>query len=248
MIQLFESVPSTNELALRGASEGAAHGATWIADEQTAGRGRREVGGNRRAWFSPPGANIYMSVLLRPHVAASEVSGVTLATGAHVCTALYEKTELDDLWLKWPNDIWVGSRKLAGILTEAVTGPDGVEAVVVGIGINVNIGADEVPEGLEDILTSVRIESEHPADRLRIAFAVRHAILAGAAEYFGGGWSAVRDDIERWDGSDGRVVEVEVDGEWAVGTAKGIAFDGSLVVEIEGDEQKVTSGEVRFRG
>lgn len=244
MIHLLESTPSTNQLALD--TPDASHGETWIADEQTAGRGRREVGGERRHWHSPRGQNIYMSVMLRPHAAASAISGVTLAVGAHVCTAIWEQTGIEDIWLKWPNDIWVGSRKLAGILTEARTGASGVEAVVVGIGINVNLGPDDVPPELEEVMTSVRIE-QGPVDRLNLAFAVRRAVLSGAAEYFGGGWNAVRDDVTRWDRSDGRPVELERDGEWRRGTARGIEPDGGLAVEVDGERLVVTSGEVRFR-
>lgn len=246
MIHLLESTESTNQLALDKA--GAAHGETWIADEQTAGRGRREVGGSRRSWFSPAGHNVYMSVLLRPHAAASDVAGVTLAVGAHVCTALWEQSGIEDLWLKWPNDIWVGTRKVAGILTEARTGAAGVEAVVAGIGINVNLGTEDLPEDLEEIMTSLRIEAGAPLDRFNLAFAVRHAMLAGAAEYFGGGWNAVRDDVVRWDRSDGRPIEVEIDGAWQRGTARGIEHNGGLAVEIGGERVVVTSGEVRFRG
>ncbi len=246
MIHLLESVESTNELAL--SKPGAAHGETWIADAQTAGRGRRVVGGERRSWFSPSGSNIYMSVLLRPHAAASEVAGVTLAVGAHVCGALWKASGLDGLWLKWPNDVWVGERKVAGVLSEARTGVAGVEAVVVGIGINVNLLANQIPEDLAEIVTSLRIETEAPLDRLSLAFSVRHAILAGAAEYFGGGWDAVRDDVVRWDRSDGRSVEVEVDGQWRRGIARGIEHDGGLAIEVGGERIVVTSGEVRFRG
>lgn len=246
MITLLEEADSTNQIALNAAADGAPHGSAWIADAQTAGRGRREVGGQRRSWFSPPGANLHMSVLLRPHSRPSEVSGVTLAVGAHVCGALAEATDLG-VWLKWPNDIWVADRKLAGILTEAVTGARGVEAVVVGIGLNVNVGAEDVPDELAEILTSVRIEHGIPADRIRLAWAVYHAIMAGAAEYFGGGWEAVRDDITRWDRSHGRPVEIELDGEWHAGEARGIGLHGALIVEVDGESHEVTSGEVRFR-
>lgn len=246
MIHLYESTESTNQLAL-DATDGQ-HGETWIADMQTAGRGRREIGGVRRSWFSPPGHNLYMSVLLRPHGPASEVSGVTLGVGAHVCTALWQASGIDDIWLKWPNDIWVGGRKAAGILAEARTGAAGIEAVVIGIGINVNLGTEDVPHDLEDVMTSLRIESGAPLDRMGIAFAVRHAVLAGAAEYFGGGWDAVRDDVVRWDRSDGHPVELEIDGEWQRGTARGIEHDGGLIVEVGGERLVVTSGEVRFRG
>lgn len=245
MIHLIEQTESTNKLALEASA--AVHGETWIADYQTAGRGRREVGGDRRAWFSPAGRNIYMSVLLRPSVPPSEVAGVTLAVGAHVCTALFEQSGLEQLWLKWPNDIWSGNRKVAGILTEARTGARGMEAVVVGIGINVNLDTHEIPEELEEIMTSLRIESGAPLDRLNIAFAVRRAVLAGAAEYFGGGWVAVRDDITRWDRSHGRTVDVELNGATVRGTARGIDPSGGLVVDVDGTEHILTAGDVRFR-
>lgn len=245
MIELLETIGSTNEVALAAAAAGAPHASAWIADTQTAGRGRRVAGGRRREWFSPPRRNVYLSVLLRPQVGAAEVAGVTLAVGAHLCGALVDAAGID-AWLKWPNDVWIEDRKLAGILTEAVTGPSGVEAVVVGIGINVNLGLDEVPEELEDVVTSIRIATGHPADRLTIALRAYRAALAGAAEYFGGGWDAVRDDIERWDGSHGRIVQVERDGEWRRGVARGIGRTGALVVEVDEETIEVTSGEVLF--
>ncbi len=246
MITLLEETDSTNQVALNAAADGAPHGSAWVADAQTAGRGRREVGGRRRDWFSPPGYNLHMSVLLRPHTPPGEVSGVTLAVGAHVCGAIAEATGLD-VWLKWPNDIWIGDRKLAGILTEAVTSAAGIEAVVVGIGMNVNVGADDVPDDLADILTSVRIEQGVPADRVRLAFGVYHAVMSGAAEYFGGGWDAVRDDIVRWDQSAGRQVAIELGGDWHTGQAQGISPTGALRVVVGDVEHEVTSGDVRFR-
>lgn len=245
MIHLLESTTSTNQLAL-DATLGV-HGETWIADHQTAGRGRREVGGDRRTWFSPAGHNIYMSVLLRPSVPTAEVAGVTLAVGAHVCTAIYEQSGLEAVWLKWPNDIWIDNRKIAGILTEARTHTRGVEAVVVGVGINVNLSTPDIPKDLEDIMTSLRIETGAPLDRINLALAVRRAILAGAAEYFGAGWLAVRDDITRWDRSHGRAVEVELNGQTLQGIARGIDPSGGLVVEVDGAPQVLTAGEVRFR-
>lgn len=245
MIELLESTDSTNAVALEAAAQGAPHGAAWIADTQTSGRGRRISSGERREWFSPPGRNVYMSVLLRPHASASEIAGVTLAVGAHVCGALADATGLR-VWLKWPNDIYIESRKLAGILTEAVTSAAGVEAVVVGVGFNVNLGQDEVPEELADVVTSVRMETGVAFDRMALALRLYHAVLAGSAEYFGGGWDAVRDDIERWDGSAGKIVEIELDGSRQRGEALGIGARGELRVRVGTTDHDVTSGEVRF--
>ena len=116
----MERSDSTNDDALAGARAGAAHGACWIADEQVRGRGRREVGGERRAWWSPPGVNLYMSMVLRPDVPAERASQLTLAAavGAREAIAAFGV----ECSVKWPNDLLCEGRKLAGILTEAVVG------------------------------------------------------------------------------------------------------------------------------
>ncbi len=246
MIRLLESAGSTNELALNAAAKGAEAGSTWIADRQTAGRGRREVGGDRRQWYSPAGTNLYMSVLLRPPADARDVSGVTLAVGAGACAAIADVTGVTP-WLKWPNDLWVGDRKLAGILTEGSTSNGRVEAVVVGIGVNVNMAADDFAPELGDIATSVLAESGEVCDRMTLALAVRTAILEAAESYFGGGWNAVAQDVSRWDGSDGRAVTFEVEGARVRGTARGIGAGGALRVEVDGEVREVNSGEVNFR-
>ena len=244
VIHLVATTASTNALAL--ASDGM-HGEAWLADEQTAGRGRREIGGTRRAWFSPAGHNVYLSVLLRPPAGTSAVSAVTLAAGAAVCDALATATNFDgQLWLKWPNDLWVANAKLAGILTEARSTGSRVEAVVVGIGVNVNLAATDFPAELREVATSLQIVSGVTQDRLAIALRVRDAIVDAADAFFAAGWDAVGPSVSRWDQSAGRPVEVEIEGAWRVGTAVGIERGGGLAVAVDGERMVVTSGEVRF--
>src|SRR5690554_3885166 len=113
-IHLLDTVGSTNDLAMKAAPS-AKHGDTWVAEHQTAGRGRREIGGDRRQWFSPPGVSLYMSVLLKPAIEPAEAAGITLAAGIGVCEAL---GSVPGLWLKWPNDIFIGTKKVGGLLTE----------------------------------------------------------------------------------------------------------------------------------
>ncbi len=245
-IVFFGTVDSTNDIALREADQGALHGACWAADRQTAGRGRREVGGKRRSWFSPEHANLYMTVLLRPDIEPSRASGLTLATAAGVCRLLRELTDLD-IWVKWPNDLYIGPKKTCGILSEALTGADGFEAVVVGLGLNVNVTAEQVPDELGDIMTSLQIEAGRVFDRLRLLPAIRDVIVEYTDRYAEEGWEAFIDELRGYDRTVGRDVQVSKNGDWRDGVSQGISDDGGLLVEIDGQVEKVQAGEVRFR-
>jgi len=246
-IHLFDEVDSTNDLALSAADRQALHGTCWAADHQTKGRGRREVGGGRRAWFSPRRANLYMSVLLRPALDANRASGLTLATAAGVCGLLREECEVD-LWVKWPNDLWVGNKKLGGILSEAVSGPGGLEAVVVGLGINVNLTAEQVPEELRQIMTSLQIETGREFDRMWLLQAIRRRVIEYSARYERGGYASILEELRAFDRTRGRVVSVLREGAWVEAISRGISDDGGLRVEVAGELQNMLAGEVRFVG
>lgn len=244
-IYLFDEVVSTNDLALAAPSKQAVHGACWAADYQTKGRGRREVGGGRRVWFSPRGANLYLSVLLRPELDPSRASGLTLATAAGVCGLLREECGVD-VWVKWPNDLLVGTRKLGGILSEAVSGPKGLESVVVGLGINVNLAAEQIPEELSGIMTSLRVESGRDFDRFGLLQAIRKRVLEYSARYTRGGYASILDELREYDRTKGREVSVLRDGSWVEAISRGISDDGGLRVEVGGVTQDMHAGEVRF--
>ncbi|MBA2664388.1 MAG: biotin--[acetyl-CoA-carboxylase] ligase [Bradymonadaceae bacterium] len=245
-IALYDSVESTNDLALAAVGGDAGHGACWVADRQLAGRGRRELGGQRRAWHSPGGQNIYMSVLLRPSIDVSRAAGLTLASGVGVCQVLREMTGVD-IWLKWPNDLFVGNRKLGGLLTEAATSGAQLSAVVVGLGINVNLGAEDVPDELRAIMTTLAIEAKERFDRLAMLAALRAAIVERCDAFCEAGYPAIAQALGEFDRSDGRAVSLVQEGKTLAGTARGIGADGQLLVELEGGALiEVSAGEVRF--
>lgn len=255
-IYFYDEIDSTNALALQAATQQASapHGSCWVADSQTAGRGRRHAGGQRKPWHSPPGLNIYMSVLLRPTLELARASGLTLAAGVGICDVLRQKTNLD-IWLKWPNDLYIGSRKLAGILTEASTNGTKLEAVVVGVGINVNLEADQIPPELRPILTTLALESGQHYDRLALLSPLRNAIVQSCDLYCQGGFPAILPDLHRLDRSPGRTVELlqppahiaTTSRQITHGTARGIGPEGQLLVELEdGQHIEVMTGEVRF--
>jgi BirA family transcriptional regulator, biotin operon repressor / biotin---[acetyl-CoA-carboxylase] ligase len=169
-VQHLHSVASTNVLALEAAQAGAPHGCVWVADEQTAGRGR---GGHE--WHSAAGDGLYVSVLLRPQMALLDALWLSLATGLAVRSAIVAMTGLA-ADIRWPNDLLVGSRKCGGVLVETSVvasqsdAPAMLRYAVIGVGINVN--HENFPADLADIATSLRRESGRawPRDALLIEF------------------------------------------------------------------------------
>lgn len=244
MIHAFDEVGSTNDLAL-AAAKTAEHGACWIAERQTAGRGRREVGGVRRSWHSPPGRNIYMSMVLKPDIEISRAAGLTLACGVAVCETL--RLQGVDVWLKWPNDVFCGMRKMGGILTEAVTSGSRLEAVVVGIGLNINTRTEEVPEELRGVMTSLQMETSRVVDRLTVVHPLRAAVLAWSERYVSEGWGGIAGAVSRLDRSVGLPVEL-CDGSGREGVSEGVDGVGQLRVRLgDGELVSLSTGEVRLR-
>jgi BirA family biotin operon repressor/biotin-[acetyl-CoA-carboxylase] ligase len=173
-LQHLSSVGSTNVLALEAAQAGVAHGSVWVADEQTAGRGR-----SNHAWHSAAGDGLYVSVLLRPRMALIDALWLSLATGLAVQSAIATVTGITPD-IRWPNDLLIGSRKCGGILVEtsAIASQSEVPAmlryVVVGVGINVN--HQSFPAELETLATSLRRESGKPWAREQILMELLRAL------------------------------------------------------------------------
>ncbi len=167
----YDSVGSTNDVALKLAREGCSHGTVVIADSQERGRGR-----HGRTWYSPPGVNIYMSIILNPGVITFHPALVTLSASLAVVNAVNscllsqsrEGVPSVEVWPKWPNDIYCNHRKLGGILTEASTVRERIRFMVTGMGINVNMQADRIPPDFRDNTTSLYSETGEVFDRGRV--------------------------------------------------------------------------------
>jgi BirA family biotin operon repressor/biotin-[acetyl-CoA-carboxylase] ligase len=153
----LRTTTSTNDEAKRGARSGAPHGATWVAEEQTAGRGRQG-----RSWVSPRGENLLFSVLLRVDCVPSRLPLVAIVAGLAVRDAVARAASRADVRIKWPNDVLVASKTIAGILVEAITVGRRIEAVVVGAGVNVHTRI--FPDDLSDRATSLSLVSTEPRD------------------------------------------------------------------------------------
>ncbi len=254
-VRHFAKIGSTNAAAMQAGAEGEADGAlthpgaVWLAEEQTAGRGRAG-----HAWKSNPMDGIYCSALLRPRLAPSEVIILSLAAGLAVVEAVHEVT---GLWgdLRWPNDVLMGGRKFCGILTELNAEVTRVRYVVVGVGMNVN-NTEFAPE-LASIATSLWLEAGQRFSRVELVAALLRALDREQAALCGvslngvgnGGVGAARERIlrrfeEHSSYCRGCPVTVEEDGGYE-GVTRGLDERGFLRVETAQGVRTVLSGGVR---
>lgn len=176
-VEVFPRLPSTSRYLFEQGRKGAPAGLVAVAEEQTSGYGRRG-----RSWHSPAGLNLYFSVLLRPELNFEEVPQLSLVAAAALWRAL-ESEEISDLTIKWPNDIYLDGRKLAGIIAELQPGVSGPDFVVLGIGLNVNLQTDAFPAELQEQATSLRLATGRVFDRGRL-LAVILDHLAGCEKIF----------------------------------------------------------------
>jgi len=221
------------------AEAGAPHGTVVVADGQTGGRGR-----HGRRWVSPPGRNVYASLIVRPEMPVSEASGLSLAAGVALADAA-ERAGVPAL-LKWPNDLYLGDRKAAGILVETAVGQGGARHAVVGVGINVNLAGDEIPAEIRGKATSLRIRAGREFSRAEVLALFLDAFARRYAEFAAGGFKAIHPAWERRDMLRGRRVLVLRAGEEARGVALGVAGDGALRFrpDASGAEERLFSGEI----
>lgn len=241
--EYLESTDSTNRVAFEWASRGAPHGAVVVAEGQTAGRGR--LG---RSFFSPPYRNLYTSIVLRPEVSLARAPTLILAAGIAVAESI--GATLGDPsapTLKWPNDVQLGGRKTAGILMELHAEAARVGFLVLGIGVNLNVGRDEFPEELRETATSLAIHAGRKVDRA--AFACRlYGTLEDVMDRFAqSGFEALRPRFEaRFPMPGRRVVVSEAGGDpQLVGVVLGIDADGALRLRTDdGRETRVVAGDV----
>jgi BirA family biotin operon repressor/biotin-[acetyl-CoA-carboxylase] ligase len=238
-IHYLSEIDSTNRFAFKRAQEGGAEGEVVIADSQTNGKGRMG-----RSWFSPAGLNLYLSVILKPKLPPARTPQITLTAAVALAETVQSFFGAPPA-IKWPNDIMVGGKKLAGILTESSCDSNRVHFVVVGVGVNLNLPADLLPEEIRGRATSLLILTNKTIDRTAFAGQLIQDLdrCYGELEDKGFPWIA-----RRWESFfelRGRKVTVEMAGRLLSGTAKGIDGEGALIVEEDGGaRQRVIAGDV----
>lgn len=235
----FSRLPSTSTTAAGFGRRGWPEGLAVWADEQYAGRGR--LG---RSWYSPRGGGVWLSVLLRPPLAAPELPRLSLAAGLAVARAIFRVTGLG-CGLKWPNDVTLAGRKLAGILAEAHGAGRGLEFVVLGVGVNVTV--NEWPPELRSVATSLAA-----AGRCVPAAGLVPAVLEELErDYFrllAGHWEELRAEWKAAAVMMGRLVAARGPAGEVIGTAHDLGPSGELVLELEdGSLQAFAAGEVSLR-
>jgi BirA family biotin operon repressor/biotin-[acetyl-CoA-carboxylase] ligase len=238
-IQVFEQTTSTNDVIEKLARDGVREGVVVFAESQTRGRGR--LG---RKWVSPARKGLWFSILLRPNLRPQETTQLTVASATALRRAIVSQTKLQPE-IKWPNDILIGGKKVAGILTEMSAELDRVRHVIPGIGIDVNQDVSEFPAELRKIATSLKIEAREAIDRPALATAVLEELDKDYSRVCARKFSEIAEEWVEHCGTIGREVTVQIGDRKIRGCAETLDDDGSLVLRTEhGRLQRITGGDV----
>ncbi len=241
-LQYRPETESTNDVALALALAGAPQGTSVLADVQHAGRGRRG-----HEWFSPAGAGLYLSIIVRPAAVPGGTPLVTLAAGVAVAQAIRAVAALP-VELKWPNDVVIGRpwRKLGGVLCEAVGAGPRLDAVVVGIGLNLRRAA--YPHDVVSRATSIEVELGRPIERAPLVVEVlagmrtlMEVLDRGDRETVCGEWRRLGEA-----GVSGSPVRWRDQDRERRGRARGIDVDGALLVEQDGRVERLIAGDIEW--
>jgi BirA family biotin operon repressor/biotin-[acetyl-CoA-carboxylase] ligase len=231
----LDTVGSTMDVAAALAAAGEPEGTAVLAEAQTSGRGRAD-----REWHSPHGAGILCSVVLRPRIEPRRLAVLPLIAGVAVAEAIEVEAGLS-CHLKWPNDIWIDGRKIAGVLTTARSGPAGLDYVILGIGINVHNRAVDLPTGA----TSLLVATQRRFDRSTILVTLLDRLDEGYRAFVGAGGGA---NLAGWRARAalvGEPVVVDTGPERRAGTMLGIADHGGQLLErADGAVERIVAGEL----
>ncbi len=238
-IQVFEQTTSTNDVIEKLARDGVKEGVVVFAESQTRGRGR--LG---RKWISPTRKGLWFSVLLRPSVSPQETTQLTVASATALRRAIKTVTGLS-AEIKWPNDLLLGGKKVAGILTEMSAEVDRVRHIILGIGVDVNQDANEFPAELRGIATSLKIEAGEAISRAGLATEMLRELDADYTRIGAGKFPQLADEWEAGCATIGKNVSVQMGARLIRGRAEALDDDGALLVRTEhGHLERVIGGDV----
>src|ERR1051326_3232950 len=238
-IRVFQETTSTNDIIDKLAHDGVKEGVVVFAESQTKGRGR--LG---RKWVSPARRGLWFSELLRPRLRPQAVTQLTIAAATALVRAIRSQTGLAPE-IKWPNDVYLRGKKVAGILTEMNGEIDTVKYVILGIGLDVNLGANEFPADLRKLATSLKIESGEPLDRAELAAEILRELDRDYTRVCTGQFEAVAAEWEERCNTIGRSVAIAVGDRRLQGRAESIDADGALLLRTQhGHLERILSGNV----
>src|SRR5215813_8890751 len=238
-LHYFAEIDSTNAYARRLAEQGATEGEVIIAEAQTCGRGR--LG---RSWVSPPFVNLYFSVILRPQLPPAHAPQLTLMAAVALADTIASFIVTPPT-IKWPNDILVGGKKLAGVLTESSCDSERIEFVILGIGVNLNYPIASMPELIRERATSILTLTKKNIEREAFLKRLIQDLDRCYGELEEMGFDSLALRWEAFFGLRDKAVRVEMIDKIIIGTAKGIDRDVALIVEGDhGERQRIVAGDV----
>lgn len=243
-IYLFTQLESTNQTAMQMAEPSTSHptevpeGTLVLAEAQSQGRGR--LG---RRWISPPGVNIYASFILRPRISADQATVITCLAAISIVQSIRSIAGIE-AFIKWPNDVLIHEKKVAGILTELALVHDQVAHLVLGIGINVNMDFSLFPEDLKTTATSILIETGRYLDRNRLLADLCNKLEERYSRFLSKGPASLIEEYRTAVETLGKRVKILLPGRTVEGWAEGIGEDGTLIVKTPAALEVIRSGDV----
>jgi len=237
----YKSIGSTNDTAKRLAESDSPEGTIVIAEKQTKGRGR--LG---RSWHSPQNKGLYISLILRPHIAVENMSALSLVAALSVCRTIENLTELEPR-IKWPNDCLIGAKKIAGILIEISAEPGRVSYAVLGMGLNINATPRDFSAKFRKKTTSLFIETGEKTCRSVLLKEFLVEFEKSYRKFCRYGLSSIANEIIKRSSVIGREIEFRLEGKKYIGVAMGYDEAGGLRVKIGGGVKVLTAGEVSLR-
>lgn len=238
-IRVFQETTSTNDVVDKMARDGVREGSVVFAESQSKGRGR--LG---RKWVSPPGKGLWFSVLLRPHFHPQFTTQLTVAAATALVRAIRSQCEITPE-IKWPNDVLIRGKKVAGILTELSAELDSVKYVILGIGVDVNLESNDFPPEVRPIATSLRVECRRLVNRAELATAILRELDLDYERVCSGQFESVAEEWEQRCATIGCNVGIHVGDRIVRGRAEALDSDGALLVRTQhGHLERIIGGDV----
>jgi BirA family biotin operon repressor/biotin-[acetyl-CoA-carboxylase] ligase len=242
-IRVFQETTSTNDVAEKLARDGVAEGVVVFAESQTTGRGR--LG---RKWISPANKGLWFSVLLRPALRPQDATQLTVVSATALRRAIENQTGLKPE-IKWPNDIMIRGRKVAGILTELSAELDRVKYLILGIGVDVNLNASDFPTDLRKMATSLKAELGKAVARAELAVTILRQLDHDYARISGGEFTTVAEEWEEHCTTIGRHIVIRTGERQIRGRAESLGPDGALLLRTDhGHLERIVGGDVTLEG
>jgi BirA family transcriptional regulator, biotin operon repressor / biotin---[acetyl-CoA-carboxylase] ligase len=241
-IRVFQETQSTNDVAEKLARDGVREGVVVFAEAQTRGRGR--LG---RKWVSPARKGLWFSVLLRPNLRPQAATQLTVAAATALVRAILEHTDLQ-AEIKWPNDILIRGKKVAGVLTELNAELDHVKYIILGIGVDVNLAASDLPPDVRKIATSLKIEAGQAFRRADLAAGILRELDRDYERIRNQEFAAMADEWEQHCSTLGHRVAIQIGERRLEGRAESLDEDGALLLRTDhGHLERIIGGDVTLQ-